>query len=243
MVLILYCFITPAICQKLKSLNLIYSYPVSMMTQAGNENKVLSLTDTITINYYNNYILYILPATADFESNNKIQGSEPYFIYKNNNKRGFLFNPPLNLKKGIELPVDSFLTKRALKTKGFDTPNDTVFKLINSVKNKDFIIEKFTSLKKGDQKICDSIIYYFSKKLNHFEFSFSRKLDSIKQMKLYKYRIIFNKKFWPSYKTIIEKMEYSFEIQPASLPNKNSIIDFIKKFKIFSQNNKNNPTN
>jgi hypothetical protein len=233
MVFTLFCFVISAIGQESKSVYLIYSYPVSMAPETGNKYKILSLTDTILITNYNDYVLYRLPGIVDFETNNKIMDSEPYFIYKKNDKFGAFFTSIKDIKNGEELPIDSFLTKKALRSKDFDIPPDSIFKLEKTIIKKDFTIEKFIPLKKNNETIFDSIIYYYSKRFNQIGYSFSGKLDSLKQMKLFKIRLIYNEYFSPSYKTIISKREYLFEIQPAPLVDKNLIIDFIKRLEIF----------
>jgi hypothetical protein len=76
---------------KLKAIDLIYSYPLTFI-KASEKIKPIKLIDTVVIFYYDNFILYKLPAIEQFESGKKIKGTEPYFIYKKNDCKLPLFS-------------------------------------------------------------------------------------------------------------------------------------------------------
>lgn len=76
----------------------------------------------------------------------------------------------------------------------------------------------------------DSIYYYYSKKMNKVQYSFSKKLDSISGMKLFKFRLIFNSKFSKSHNAVLPKREISFEIRDETAPNVKEILSLIKKY-------------
>ena len=77
---------------------------------------------------------------------------------------------------------------------------------------------------------ADSIYYYYSKKMNKIQYSFSKKLDSISGMKLFKFRLLFNSKFSKSYKGVLPKREISFEIREEVPPDVKEILSLIKKY-------------
>jgi hypothetical protein len=215
----------------LKSVEYIYKYPVSFYKEKG-KVKIYSLTDTISIFYYGNYVLYQLSPTVKFETGEKIRGTEPYFIFNKKNHFGFLYPSMKNPNHGAKLSVDSFLINRGMKGKDFDIPPDSLWSLHAVVKDKsqDFILEKYGTIKPVDETNFDSIYYYYTRKIKNTEFSFSRKLDSIKRMKLYKVRLIFNEKFSPADKILLPKREFLFEIRDKTVSNPKEIIGFIQRF-------------
>ena len=86
--MILFLFLGSHTCSKnnhLKSIGLIFSYPASFYKEKG-EIKIYYLRDTILVSYYSDYILYRLSATHKFETGEKINGTEPYFIFHKKNK-------------------------------------------------------------------------------------------------------------------------------------------------------------
>jgi len=218
--------------EKLTSIELRVNYPLSFYKEK-NETKIYNLKDTIQIWYYSNCSLYRLPPTLDFKTGKKINGTEPYFLFNKNNKFGFLFTSLKDKNIGIRYPVDSFLSNRGMKGKDFDIPPDSLWKRIDYEKemNNDSFLEKYAAVKAADETIFDSIYYYYSKNFRNTEYSFSRKLDSIKRMKLYKIRLVYNEEFSPSSKSILPKREFIFEISDKELKTSELIIEFINRFK------------
>ena len=214
----------------LKSIGLCYNYPLSTYKE-NNKIKIYDIKDTILIFYYSDYVVYRLSATRQFETGEKLKGTEPYFIYNKKNDFGFLFNSLNDSSQGIKYPLDSFLANRGLKGKDFDIPVDSLWSLTEVVKiKKNSLLEKYTSLKQGDETTIDSIYYYYSKDMNKIEYSFSKKLDSIRAMKLYKIRLLYNQRISVSNEVLLPKRELSFEIITENVYDPRKIIEFIKKF-------------
>jgi hypothetical protein len=211
----------------IKMIQFIYQYPVSIMKEKD-EIKIYNLIDTISIFYFDKYIIYELPATRQFETDTKIKNTEPYFIYSKNNKYGFLFNNIKDSGSGKQYLIDSFLVKRAFKNSGIGIPEDSVFKIIENAKQSDsFFIKKYAAIK-NNELTPDSIYYYFSSRFNDISYSLSPKLDSIEKMKLYKLRLLFNETYSESQKIKLPKREIFFEIRKKEVDNPNEIISFIK---------------
>ncbi|HEY5772437.1 MAG TPA: hypothetical protein VIS75_07410, partial [Chitinophagaceae bacterium] len=144
---------------------------------------------------------------------------------------GFLFTSINDSSRGKKYLVDSFLANRGLKGKDFDIPIDSLWSLTEVIKVKeDILFEKYGSLKQGDETTIDSIYYYYSKDMNKIEYSFSKKLDSIKAMKLFKVRFLYNERTSTSNKIILPKRELSFELIEETASNPQKIIEFIIKF-------------
>ena len=214
-----------------KCISLCYAFPTNSYKE-NDEIKIYTLKDTILIFYYSNYLIYRLPGTVIFETDEKIKGTEPYFIYNKQDSVGILFNSLTDSSSGIICRVDSFLFNRGFKVKDIDIPVDSVWSLMEIKKDKRrILIEKYGIIKQGDELSTDSIYYYYSKRMNKIEYTFSKKLDSMKGMKLFKVRLLFNSKFSMSDKAVLPKREISFEIREEQPPDDKDILALIKKYK------------
>lgn len=215
---------------KLRSVGLFYSYPLSSYKEKDTV-KIYNFKDTIFIFYYSDYILYRLSPTVKFETGEKINGTEPYFIYNKKGNSGFLFSSLKDSSQGIKFPVDSFLANRGMRSKDFDVPPDSLWFLAEVVKDKEkSVIEKYAVVKPGNETSIDSIYYYYAKNKNDIKYTFSKKLDSIKMMKLFKIRMLYNSKFSTANKITLPKREIFFEIRDEIVSNPEEIISFIDKF-------------
>ena len=195
----------------LKCVSLSFSAPVNIYKE-NDEIKISILKDTILVFYYSDYLVYRLLPTANWETGKNIKGTEPYLIYNKQDSCGILFN-------------------RALRGKDLDIPADSLWSIMEVKKeNGGILIEKYGSTKQGDEMSVDSIYYYYSKKMNKVQYSFSKKLDSISGMKLFKFKLLFNSKFSKSYNGVLPKREISFEIREEDAPDVKEILSLIKRY-------------
>lgn len=215
----------------LKCVSLWFSAPVNIYKK-NDETKIALLKDTISIFYYSDYMVYRLLPTAKWETGENIKGTEPYFIYKKGDSCGILFNSLTDSSYGIVCRMDSFLFNRALRGKDLEIPVDTLWSITEVKKeNAGILIEKYGPKREGDEASVDSIYYYYSKRMNKVQYSFSKKLDSIRGMKLFKFRLIFNSKFSKSHNYVLPKREISFEIREEVPPDDKEILSLIKKYR------------
>lgn len=215
---------------KLNSIELNFSYPVSFYKK-DSEIRIYNIHDTIRIYYYKDYVLYQLSGSRKFETDELIAGTEQYFIYNSNNKFGFLFSSLKDSSLRMKIQVDSFLFDRGMKGKDFDHLPDSLWFLSDERKdNESNIVEKYASIKPGDETSIDSIYYYYSKKMNDIPYSFSKKLDSIKSMKLFRIRMIYNEKFSKTNNFVLPQREILFEIRKRTNFNEVEIINFINNY-------------
>lgn len=231
--MISFLFLVSSTCLKkntLKCISLSYSFPTSVYRE-NDEIKIYTLKDTILIFYYSDYLIYRLPPTVKFETDEQIKGTEPYFIYNKKDSFGIFFNSLTDSSSGIICRVDSFLFNRGFKVKDIDFPVDSIWHLMEVKKDKDgIVIEKYGIMKPGDELSVDTIYYYYSKKMNKMEYSFSKKLDSISRKKLFKARFLFNSKFSNSNKLVLPKREISFEIREVDPRDPKDVFSIIKKY-------------
>jgi len=212
----------------LKRINMIVNYPVVIMNDGVHSTvNFFNLKDTIWILYYNNTVLYRLSGTRNMETDKKILGTETWFIFSKKATHGFLFYSLTDSSKGLKLPVDSFLNNRAYANANFDVPADSLYR---KIENGDDTVEKYFTQARHNDNYPDSMYYYFTNTLKNIDYSFSRKLDSAKSMKLYKVRLLYNESFSPSYKITLPKREFLFEIKEEAIDNSKEIINFFDRF-------------
>jgi hypothetical protein len=211
----------------IQEVELIFSYPFIRIIK-GKLN-LSNLKDTISVFYYNNYILYRLPTTKSFETDENIAGTEPYFLYKIDNVYGLLFKTK-NDTIGTRVSVDSFLVKQGMRGRDFQLPSDSLWKFIGRLKDTGIVLEKYAVLKQGSEISLDSVYYYYSKKMENVEYSFSHHLDSLADMKLFRIRLLINQKYSPTYNLTFPKREFLFEIKEVVEQNSKDVIQFFERF-------------
>lgn len=137
----------------------------------------------------------------------------------------------LNQENGKRSSIDSFLTERWIIPPQvfFDLKNDSLVSQIKDIK-KGLQIEKYISKNKIDPTYNDSTFFYYTSEINGIHFSFSRKLDSIKKMKLYKFKLIYNKNSAGSNLFERSAKKLFFELNEVPINNPNEITSFFKRF-------------
>ena len=204
---------------QIKTLNLIVSYPV-----VGGKGDLTLLPDTIPIIYAERYIIYKLPymkvTTYDGAlTSNKKQYS--IFIFRKDDESGYLINDINDSIRLEKYPVDSILFIRGFTVK-WDVKN---INLVESKINRKAgtLLEKHIPNMVHDENTFDSIYYYYSYKLKNINFSFSRQLDSIKNMKLYQIKLKYNKKYSKINHVTFPKREFIFKIVESNVVDKKEI--------------------
>jgi hypothetical protein len=209
-------------------ISLVVNYPIVIIND-GIHNGVnfFNLKDTVSIFYYNSYMVYHLAGSRDLLTDEKIAGSDSWFVLRKPLTYGYLFNSISDSSKGLKLPVDSFLNKRAYANASFNSNEKD--SLVESFGNRDTLVEEYFVNKSNDELHPDSLYFYFSKKYKNIDYTFSPKLDSLKNMKLYKVRLLYNAKFSTAYKTMLPRREYLFEIRNEGKNNIKQLDDFISR--------------
>ena len=224
-----------------KSIKLSSNMPV-VLSDGNLENEI----DSAILIYYDNFIMFKSPHanetfinvadhTGQLTSHKLIQIEikYDYFIYKKGDSIGFKYDS-LNAKTGHKLLVDSFLYKKGyLESKLYNNMyNNTTDSLVGSFRaDNDVLIEKFVTKNKYDETYNDTTYLYYSAKLNNVEFAISKQLDSVKRMKLYKSRFIFNATISDKYLFPLPSRELWFKLEEIPTTNEQEITSIIQKFK------------
>lgn len=167
-----------------------------------------------------------------FETNQPIPGTEPFFLYKIGDSTGYFYTSRDFSAKPQVLNKDSLLTKKGFATDyraSFPLDNDSMWQLLERKKFNDELVIKYVN-RLPTEAMFDTCIYYFSNKLNGVDYSFSKKLDSITGMKLYKARFVYSSQFSIDYNLTIPSREFFFEMS-MKVPNKKMVTNMIERFK------------
>lgn len=204
-------------------INLVFSYPIIQVVD--NKTFFYKLIDTIPIVYYKNYRLYHLPKARILETEDKVPNDNTYFLYQKDSSYGVEFKTT-NKKFNNIIVVDSFLKERAFAGAILQNgPNDTLVEIIKSENGN--LLEKYVP-KENNNNYFDSLFFYYTNDLKSIDFSFSKKMDSLKMMKFFKVRLINNEGFSNQYNALLPKREYLFEINQISKDSLKKYINIIK---------------
>ena len=224
-----------------KAIRINYSYP--MLFDSG---QIIKEEDSIDICYYKNYTLYKIPfikdsfrlvLSKDNEMEQELVKREvkfKYFIYDTTGKYGYRYES-LNTIKNKRVSVDSFLNEHMI---GQMQPI-----YLNIVQNgklvqsnhlsKDNLLDIYIPRNKVSASSPDTNYLYFTNdsRIREISFSLAPKVDSIKQMKLYKTRLIYNVNL--DSKDVYGKAakELSFDLKVVNIENEKALIDFIERIK------------
>jgi hypothetical protein len=213
-----------------KGCMLIVNYPLVMAKSEG--INMYNLLDTISIFSISEYKIYKLTKVHVLETNEPIPGSEPFFVFKKGESHGVLFRTLTDSVYWQKLPTDSLLRTNGYA--GVEFTPDPRLKLAASfsVGNSN-VIEKYATPVTTDPNKADSVYFYFSRSYKDIDYTFSQALDSMRNMKLYKARFIFNEKTYDSANVVMPKREIFFEMQPAAVTDYPALARLIRNYERF----------
>lgn len=200
--------------------------------------------DTTSIYYYQDFIIYQLPYTFDSskiiyhvkadtisEEHFLIEKRYNYFIYRQGGIKGIWYRSSEQPDSNKLLPVDSILKIKSppsnLQSLIYST-NDT---LIETVSMNDVIIEKYIPKTKPDESYSDTTILYYSSSMKSIKFSLSPFIDSLKNAKLYRLRLVFNEAYSQKYSITMPQRDLVCEIVKLELTNVDKMKSLIQRFK------------
>jgi hypothetical protein len=215
--------------EEVKKIYLTFNMPVVKLT-----GEIIDVHDSMCIYYYKDYILYQLPNHYSVEDGEKIVLQEiryNYFAYKKNDKYGYKF-ASLQDSTGEKILVDSLLEEKAFAaSKFYNLANGN--NLIKSFKEPktNVLVNIYAPKIIVDEAYNDTTYFYFTDKLKNIDYSFSKELDSIMGLKLFKVKLLYNEKYLHAYKMIAPKREFRFEINELPVDNAQEIKNFLGRAK------------
>jgi|GEM_PF-4332705 len=203
-------------------------------------NQLIVNSDSIGMFYCDDYTLYQIPVHASFSTGNFNKNGDEinekiikewinyeYVIHNKNKPFAFRFDS-LKAENPKAVSIDSFQTHYTFKYFQFyQSDNDS---LLQSISVNHVLIEKYVCKDKKDASYPDTTFYYFKHGFENIDYSFSKKMDSIKKMKLFKVESIYNEIPLPN-GTKIPKRVWVFELRNNDNYNKSNILKFVNQFR------------
>ncbi|MBL7733551.1 MAG: hypothetical protein JNM88_20445 [Chitinophagaceae bacterium] len=182
----------------MKRIKIILSFPTLTAS-----NKFITIRDSQYIDHYRDFIVCRFPYIKEnwnnvFDSSGntikrELVNSNPefqLFVYKKGEQYGFYFDS-LADRSGNRFKVDSFLRDRlAFNETLLLKPDDSLLEKKSEAGGS--IHEIYLRVKKTSKWDCDTNHLYFSDTMKDVGYSFSARLDSIRQSKLFKIRQVSN---------------------------------------------------
>ena len=201
---------------EIRQFDILLSLPFIELKENVQENNIKTISDSFSIFYNNNFILYRFPYTFIEQHNDKLVNIEirfTYFIFKFGSAHGYSYDPGKN--DSIKtFNIDSILYKQGLgKTDILLDSGYQITEVISKLDN--FILtEKYSSISKPTRYFPDTVVYSYTDQFRDLPFSFSKKIEERKKLKILKIRGVYNSRFNDEYKTVLPKREFYFEIKP-----------------------------
>lgn len=206
---------------EIRQFDILLTLPFVELNESPQEKSIKTISDSFSIFYNNNFILYRFPYTFIEQHNDKPVNIEirfTYFIFKFGSAHGYSYDPAKN--DSIKtLNVDSILYKQGLGRT--DIMLDSGYQITEVISKLDnFILtEKYSSISKPSRYFPDTVVYSYTDQFRDLPFSFSKKLEERKKLKILKIKGVYNSRFDDEYKTVLPKREFYFEIKPQHVIN------------------------
>ena len=209
-------------------------YVVSHLPLVNRDGSVWNHTSFYYVFYYDDIVMYKFNYGFDSTVNGKRLVQEvrnKFFVFQKDSLFGYTYYPAPNHPLG----TDRLLVEPALQTNSFrdnkldsllnfkvdssyfDTQNNLV-KIYNLPASKDYG-EKFT------------VYLYYTKELKDIPETFSEKMDNVKDMKLFKARIVGHGMYYDPDKVYFPERESSNEIKEVPIENREEIIGYFNRYK------------
>ena len=213
----------------IRAVNLVYSLPIvnwdSTITESQNSYDVF---------YCGNLIMYKLSYAFDSSVNKKSLLNErrnSFFVFQKDSLYGYFYYPkPTRHMQEGRVAVDSALKTKSFESVRFDTLHNlkpesseydadrNLVKLYNPSPQKEYP-EKF------------SLYFFYSSKLNGIKETFSKKMDNVENMKLFKIKIIAHGFYYEQYKMAFPKREILYEMREFQPKNSEELMKYFDKYK------------
>jgi hypothetical protein len=195
-------------------------------------------TDTFSykVFYYKKLVLYESSYEFDSIFNGDLIYKErraSFFVYHTDSLFGYCYRDKGMGNKEERVQVDSMKKNISLESSKLDTlgqiiPDSSLFT------DKSNIRTEIYKLNKGVDSLQHCIIYLtFNKGVRGITESFSRKLDSIKQMKLVHVRFCFEKMYSQLYKMQLPAREIFLKMEELPISGQEQAFRFLRKYEAF----------
>jgi hypothetical protein len=191
--------------------------------------------------FYKDQIIYQSAYTQLFHSpKGEIIGQEyryRTFVYTAGHKYGYLFDS-LAKKFNAKTDVDSLFNsdwyfnspKNPNLSKETSTLVSSAYDSLNAILVKTYSLKGKKDIITGviDTTLSGSCTLWYSSKFKNINYSISKELDSIKNMKLYKVKTITNERYLKDYDITLDRVELTDFMEECSFENESEILSYFK---------------
>ncbi len=216
----------------IRAITVTYNLPI-----INRDGRILNHAAYINLYFHNNLILYQIPYRIDSAYNGKHIETKivnQFFVCEKNHKEGYIYDEH-RLYRNKKISTDSVLNKFGFTNvkKFYQLFEKGSLMLVATNKNSvtGVLQEIYIPKEKVDISYCDSAFFYFSEKLKEIDFSFIKELDSIKQSKLFRIKLLYNSTFSKEYRVNVSKREFNFEFKEMPVTNSKEILDYFERFR------------
>lgn len=192
-------------------------------------------TPVVKIYYHQDKIMYQLGYHFDSTSNGKHIMSEyrnHFFIYKKGNVFGYNYDKYKSIF-GKKVLVDSMFKEHwVTANKQYPIFTQNKVTLISSNQNIDsgYLHEVYSLKGKIDTTMTGTISLSFTNRIKDIEYSLCKELDSIKNMKLFKIRIVNNSRYMKEYKITLDRAEQTYDLEEVPVVNQEEILTYFERY-------------
>jgi hypothetical protein len=215
--------------KQIRAVNMTYDLPVVNWDSTITETK--SMYDVF---YYEDLIMYKFLYRFDSLVNGKLllhADRNIFFVFRRDSLFGNTYDPnPHRRIPDRRLRVDSMLKIYSFESSKFDT-------LLNFKPDSSYFDAEGNLLKiyinpapDGSPEKFD-LYFYYTKKLQGIKETFSKSMDNIKNMKLFKVRILASGAYYEQYKIAFPKREIYYEMKKIPVENTEAILDYFNRYK------------
>lgn len=214
--------------EEIRSLRIVVNIPV--VTRDG---ELIANNDFFDVYYRGDLVMYKLNYRFDSSVNDvpvAMEMRSHFFVYRMGAPIGYKYDPHRHQYNNQQFSVDSLLKTNALQNfQWHQVPlvARSVFSGVDSAVLK----EVYVGPDNYNKAYNDSVSFYFSEKFKSFDFSFSRILDSLRDQKLFKIRILYPEVYSEEHKITFPRRETYFEMKEAKIDNKQQITRYFDSFR------------
>ena len=198
-----------------------------------NDGTLIENKSSFRVYYYGKLIMYYYPYKFDSSIDGRViiqnERRQNYFVFHQDSLIGYDYDPYFRLDNR-KVDVAKMVKMISLESNRLDTMATLKPDSINSNKSNGTMEEIYNNVEKGGDMGNYITHLYYSNKLKDIKESFSKKLDSIKQMKLYMIRILFPEMVSEKYKITFPKREMIFEMKEVPVED-DKVLYYFNRYK------------
>jgi len=186
--------------------------------------------DTISVLHKKDSIFYFFTNVVQFETGAALLHSNPFFLQHKNSAQGLYFDN--RLSEGRMAVAESILKQKFPRGEEMNIPPPEFYTKHSDVAvTRDISRERYYLTRFENRANYDSVELEYNRSMNDVDFTFSKKLDSLKKSKLTRIRLVYNKGQRDDTGQSYPASEYLFEIQSYNKRETDSLFRIVNALK------------